>query len=192
MKRAFDILSSLVGLIILGPFMLLIALVIRRESDGPALYIQSRTGKGDTYFNAFKFRTMHINAPIVPRENLTPAKYTTRSGTLLRASSMDELPQLFNILSGEMSFVGPKSAQFNQYQLISKRKLYGLNQVKPGLINFSHTVGGPHLTEDQRLKLESYYIKEQSFMLDCFTIYKMVQKQKELPARLSQRLVKLL
>ena len=171
-KRALDIAVSLCGLIVLAPLMLLIILWIKLDSPGPAVFGQKRVGKNKTYFSILKFRTMHIDAPRdMPTHLLTDADaYITRCGRFLRKASLDELPQLINILCGEMSVVGPRPALWNQDDLIAERDKYGANSVTPGLTGWAQVNGRDELEIDVKAKLDGEYARHITFKMDatCF------------------------
>ncbi|MBQ7825337.1 MAG: sugar transferase, partial [Clostridia bacterium] len=171
-KRALDIALSLCGLIVLAPLMLLIILWIKLDSPGPAVFGQKRVGKNKTYFSILKFRTMHIDAPRdMPTHLLTDADaYITRCGCFLRKASLDELPQLINILRGEMSVVGPRPALWNQDDLVAERGKYGANSVTPGLTGWAQVNGRDELEINVKAKLDGEYARHITFKMDatCF------------------------
>ena len=171
-KRLLDILLSSCGLIVLLPFFLLIALWIRLDSPGPIFFKQRRIGKDKKEFEILKFRSMRMDAPKdVATHLLSGAEsYITRSGRFLRKTSLDELPQLINILKGEMSVVGPRPALYNQYDLIEERDRYNANSVLPGLTGWAQINGRDELPIDVKAYLDGYYTEHLSFWMDlkCF------------------------
>lgn len=171
-KRAIDVIISLTGLITLIPLFLVLILAIKLDSKGPVLFKQKRVGKGKTYFNILKFRTMKIDAPKdMPTHLLeSPEQYITRMGKLLRKTSLDELPQIWNILIGHMSIVGPRPALWNQYDLLAERDKYGANDVLPGLTGWAQINGRDELTIEKKAQLDGEYVQKMSFRFDikCF------------------------
>lgn len=168
-KRWLDILLSLCGIIALAIPMLIIAIVIKIDSPGPVLFRQKRVGIHKTHFSILKFRTMRIDTPHdAPTHELTdPKKWITKSGAFLRKTSLDELPQLFNILKGEMSVIGPRPALWNQFDLIAERDKYGANDVVPGLTGWAQINGRDELDIPVKAKLDGEYVKRLSFGFDC-------------------------
>ena len=169
-KRLLDILFSAVILVVFSPVFLLVAVLIKLDSKGPVIFQQKRVGKGKTYFNIYKFRTMRTDTPSeVPTNDLRGAdSYITRIGGFLRKTSLDELPQLFNILKGEMSFIGPRPALWNQYELIELRDQYGANDVAPGLSGWAQVNGRDRLglNEEMKAEFDGFYAKNISFGFD--------------------------
>ena len=167
-KRALDFLASLIALAVLSPLLLAIALAVRATSPGPALFRQKRVGIHRTHFVIYKFRTMRTDAPKdAPTHLLRDAQsFITPLGRFLRASSLDELPQLVNILRGEMSFVGPRPALWNQYDLIAAREAVGANDVRPGLTGWAQINGRDELPIDVKARLDGEYVRRMSFAFD--------------------------
>lgn len=167
-KRAIDLILSLLGLLLLTPLFLLLILAIKFDSKGPILFNQIRMGKDMTHFNILKFRSMRIDTPRdVPTHLLeNPEQYITRMGRFLRRTSLDELPQIFNIIFGHMSIVGPRPALWNQYDLIEERDKYGANNVLPGLTGWAQINGRDELPIDVKAKLDGEYIKNMTFIMD--------------------------
>ena len=168
-KRLIDIVLSLLGIVLLSPLLLLIALLIKLDSKGPVLFRQKRVGKNKKYFNILKFRTMKADAPHDTPTHLMkdPEAYHTRIGKLLRRTSLDELPQLFNILVGQMSIIGPRPALWNQDDLIAARDLYHANDVLPGLTGWAQINGRDELEIDEKARLDGEYVARISFIFDC-------------------------
>ena len=155
-KRILDFLISLVALTVLWPILLLLGLTVRLTSPGPALFAQVRSGRGLKPFRIYKFRTMYTTAPSdTPTHQLSGAQnYITPLGAFLRKTSLDELPQVFNILRGQMSVVGPRPALWNQADLIAERDKYGANDVPPGLTGWAQVNGRDELPIAEKAKLE--------------------------------------
>lgn len=168
-KRLIDIVLSFIGIIVLGIPMLIIAAVIKHEDPGPALFKQKRIGKNKKYFMLLKFRSMKMSTPHdVPTHQLeNPGQYLLKCGKTLRKLSLDELPQLFNILKGDMSIIGPRPALWNQDDLIAERDKYGVNGVKPGLTGWAQINGRDELEIPIKAKLDGEYVEKQSFLFDC-------------------------
>ena len=169
-KRLLDVVFSALMLIVLLPVLLLIALLIKLDSKGPVIFQQKRVGKGKKYFNIYKFRTMRTDTPSeVPTNDLRGAEaYITKVGGFLRKTSLDELPQLLNILKGDMSFIGPRPALWNQFELIELRDKYGANDVLPGLSGWAQVNGRDILSleDDRKAECDGEYVKKLSFAFD--------------------------
>ena len=169
-KRLLDVVFSALMLIVLLPVLLLIALLIKLDSKGPVIFMQKRVGKGKKYFNIYKFRTMRTDTPSeVPTNDLRGAEaYITKVGGFLRKTSLDELPQLLNILKGDMSFIGPRPALWNQFELIELRDKYGANDVLPGLSGWAQVNGRDILSleDDRKAECDGEYVKKLSFAFD--------------------------
>lgn len=167
MKRLFDfVLASIAGLLLLIP-MLVIAALVRLTSPGPALYWSDRVGKNNVIFRMPKFRSMFTGTPAVATHLLGDANsYVTPVGHFLRKSSLDELPQLWNILTGDMSFVGPRPALFNQQDLIELRTLCGVDKLSPGLTGWAQVNGRDELPIPDKVALDEEYLRKQSFFFD--------------------------
>lgn len=168
-KRLIDIVLSFIGIIVLGIPMLIIAAVIKHEDPGPALFRQKRIGKNKKCFMLLKFRSMKMSTPHdVPTHQLeNPEQYLLKCGKTLRKLSLDELPQLFNILKGDMSIIGPRPALWNQDDLIAERDKYGANGVKSGLTGWAQINGRDELEISIKAKLDGEYVEKQSFLFDC-------------------------
>lgn len=167
-KRLFDIVFSLLGMIILFPLFLCVALTIKIDDRGPVLFRQRRVGKKKSCFWLYKFRSMKINTPDIPTHLLDkPEQYISHVGRFIRKTSIDELPQLFNILKGDMSIIGPRPALWNQDDLIAERDKYGANDVRPGLTGLAQISGRDELEISVKAKLDGEYIEKMSFLFDC-------------------------
>ena len=167
-KRFMDIVLSLIGLIVLSPLFIVIVLCIKLDSPGPVLFRQERVGIHKSHFNVLKFRTMRVDTPKeMPTHLLTnPERWITRVGRVLRKTSLDELPQLINILTGDMSIVGPRPALWNQYDLIAARDKYGANDIRPGLTGWAQINGRDELPIDVKARLDGEYVQRMSFWFD--------------------------
>lgn len=176
MKRTFDIIISSTAIIILSPFWIIIAFIIKCESNGPVLFKQKRVGKNKKHFNIYKFRTMRIDTPKdTPTHMLKNANsYITKSGKFMRKTSIDELPQLINILKGEMSIIGPRPALWNQYDLIEERDKYNANSVRPGLTGWAQINGRDELSIPVKAKLDGEYIEKMSFLFEIRIFFKTI------------------
>ncbi len=180
-KRAFDIILSLLGIIILSPVMIIVALAVVLTSKGPALFRQNRVGAGKQVFLMYKFRSMRTDSPQnVPTHLLNdPDRFITPVGRFIRRTSLDELPQLFNILSGDMSIIGPRPALPNQTDLIAERDKYGANDIRPGLTGWAQVNGRDELPVPVKAAYDGEYCRRISFMFDlkCFfmTIIKVLR-----------------
>lgn len=166
-KRGIDFVLSLCGIVVLSPVLLVLALLVK-TSRGPVLFKQKRVGKDKTFFEIYKFRSMYADTPKdVPTHLLdNPDRLITPVGRFLRRTSLDELPQLFNILKGEMSIVGPRPALWNQDDLIAERDKYGANACVPGLTGYAQIHGRDELPIPEKARLDGYYAKNMGFGLD--------------------------
>jgi O-antigen biosynthesis protein WbqP len=171
-KRFGDFILSLMGLIILSPIFLVLIIAIKFDSKGPVLFKQKRVGINKTHFNILKFRTMRIDTPKDTPTHLleNPEQYITKMGKFLRKTSLDELPQIWNIFVGQMSIIGPRPALWNQYDLIDERDKYRANDVPPGLTGWAQINGRDELPIDVKSKLDGEYVNQISLWMDvkCF------------------------
>ncbi|MET3697029.1 O-antigen biosynthesis protein WbqP [Bacillus oleivorans] len=171
-KRLIDIILSLFGLIVLSPIYLIIIIAIKIDSRGPVLFKQKRVGINKTHFNILKFRTMRIDTPKDTPTHLleNPEQYITKMGRFLRKTSLDELPQIWNIFVGQMSIIGPRPALWNQYDLVDERDKYAANDVPPGLTGWAQINGRDELPIDVKAKLDGEYVEKISLWMDvkCF------------------------
>jgi O-antigen biosynthesis protein WbqP len=167
MKRFFDLCLSLFALLFLLVPILLVALMVRITSVGPVIYWSDRVGRNNKIFKMPKFRTMLVDTPAVATHLLAnPDQFLTPIGSFLRKSSLDELPQLWSILHGDMSFVGPRPALFNQDDLIALRTRYGVHKLVPGLTGWAQVNGRDELPIPEKVKLDVAYMQQQSFLMD--------------------------
>lgn len=173
-KRITDFCLSLIGLIIISPILILIAFIIKIDSKGPVFFKQKRVGRNKEYFYIFKFRTMRNDAPKDKPTHMleNPELYITRSGKFLRKASLDEVPQLINILKGEMSIIGPRPALWNQFDLINERDKYGANDITPGLTGWAQINGRDEISIDIKARLDGEYTKKMSFIFDTKILIK--------------------
>lgn len=168
-KRLLDIIISLIALIILSPFILITAIIIKIDSPGSVFFKQKRVGLNKAHFNMLKFRTMRTDAPKDTPTHLlaNPEQYISRFGRIARKISLDEIPQIFHILVGTMSIIGPRPALWNQYDLIEERDKYGANDVKPGLTGWAQINGRDELPIEIKAAYDGEYVKKMSFLFDC-------------------------
>ncbi|EGG81084.1 hypothetical protein HMPREF0992_02431 [Lachnospiraceae bacterium 6_1_63FAA] len=171
-KRGIDFILALIGMVVLSPVFLILIIAIKVDSRGSVLFKQKRVGIHKSYFNILKFRTMKIDTPKdMPTHMLSnPEQYITKVGKFLRKTSLDELPQIINILKGEMSVIGPRPALWNQYDLIEERDKYGANDVMPGLTGWAQINGRDELEIPIKARLDGEYVEKMSFFMDvkCF------------------------
>lgn len=171
-KRVIDITFSIAGFIIFSPVFLFLAIAIKLDSKGPVLFKQKRIGIQKTHFDILKFRTMRIDTPKDTPTHLlkNPEQYITKTGKFLRKTSLDELPQIINILKGEMSIIGPRPALWNQIDLIEERDKYGANDVPVGLTGWAQINGRDELEIEVKARLDGEYAEKIGFMMDarCF------------------------
>lgn len=172
MKRVFDFIISLIGVIVLSPIILIVALAVKLTSPGPMLFKQRRIGKNNNEFQIYKFRTMRIDTPNVPTHLLeNPEQWITPVGKFLRKASLDELPQLFNILKGEMSIVGPRPALYNQIDLKEMRTEAGVHKLVPGLTGWAQINGRDEIPLSLKVKLDKEYLEKKNFFFDIKIIF---------------------
>ena len=167
-KRFIDFILSLIGGILLLPAFLIISLAVVIDDPGPVVFKQKRVGKGKKLFWLHKFRSMKVNSPDIPTHLLeNPEQYITRVGKFLRKTSLDELPQVYDILFGKMSIIGPRPALWNQDDLVAERDKYGANDIKPGLTGWAQINGRDELEIPEKARLDGEYVKKMSFLFDC-------------------------
>lgn len=171
-KRTIDLILALVGLLVLSPVFLVLILAIKLDSPGPVLFKQKRVGIHKSHFYILKFRTMRIDTPKDTPTHLlkNPQQYITRVGKFLRKTSLDELPQIINIIKGDMAVVGPRPALWNQYDLIEERDKYGANDLRPGLTGWAQINGRDELEIPIKAKLDGEYVEKIGPVMDlrCF------------------------
>lgn len=167
-KRFYDFVLALLGLIILSPLFLLLMIFIKIDSRGPILFKQKRIGRYKKHFYILKFRTMKIDTPKDTPTHLleNPEQWITKMGKFLRKTSLDELPQIINILKGDMSIIGPRPALWNQFDLMEERDKYNVHRLYPGLTGYAQIHGRDQLPIEEKAKLDGYYVKHISLWLD--------------------------
>lgn len=168
-KRVLDIVLSLLGIIILSPILLILCLAIKIDSKGPIIFRQKRVGKDKSYFNIYKFRTMRVDTPKEMPTHLLkdPDAFITKVGKFLRKTSLDELPQLFNIVKGDMAVIGPRPALWNQEDLIEEKDKYHVNEARPGLTGLAQISGRDELEIPVKAQIDGKYTSNVSFAMDC-------------------------
>jgi len=167
-KRFYDSVLAFIGLIVLSPLFLILMILIKLDSKGPILFKQKRIGRHKNHFYILKFRTMRIDTPKdTPTHMLeNPQQWITKVGKFLRKTSLDELPQIINILKGDMSIIGPRPALWNQYDLMDERDKYGVHSLYPGLTGYAQVNGRDELPIPDKAKLDGYYVEHISLWLD--------------------------
>ena len=177
MKRVFDFSMSLIAIIVFSPIILIISLLVKLTSKGPVFFKQRRIGKNNEEFNILKFRSMRIDTPNVATHLLKdPSVFITPLGKFLRKTSLDELPQLINILKGEMSIVGPRPALYNQYDLRDMRTEVGVHKLVPGLTGWAQINGRDEIPLEEKVALDKEYMNMQNFWMDIKIIFMTVFK----------------
>ena len=177
-KNVLDFILSLLALIVLFPFFCIFAIIIKLESKGPIFFKQKRIGKDKKEFYIYKFRTMRTDTPKdMPTHLLKDAEsYITKSGKIFRKTSIDELPQIINILKGQMSIIGPRPALWNQYDLIKERDKYNANSIRPGLTGWAQVNGRDELEIPIKAKLDGEYVQKMSFLFDLKIFFETIVK----------------
>lgn len=175
-KRVLDVIIAVLALIVLSPLMLIVTLWIKLDSKGVVLFRQLRSGRNRVPFTVYKFRSMAQTAPSdMPTNSFKNSDaYITRSGRILRKLSIDELPQLFNVIRGDMSIVGPRPVVLSEKQLLDLRDKYGANAVKPGITGWAQINGRDEVAPKEKAKLDGFYAKHLSFMFDVKCVLKTV------------------
>lgn len=176
LKRLGDISISLIAITLFCPVFILIAIAIKLDSEGPVIFKQKRFGIHKKTFYVFKFRTMKVESPkyVATRDLQNPEQWITRVGAFLRKTSLDELPQLCNILVGDMSIVGPRPVVVSERDVIEAREKYGANDVLPGLTGWAQINGRDNLSIDIKAKLDGYYVKNRSLIMDIKCIVRTI------------------
>lgn len=177
MRRLFDVIASLILLVLLSPIFLILAIIIKLDSRGSVFFTQMRIGRENKLFKFYKFRTMAVGAPNVATEELKNSKnYITSFGRILRKTSMDELPQLLNIFKGDMTFIGPRPALYNQYELKQLRTKKGVHKLLPGLTGWAQVNGRDMLNDEMKTSYDRYYLEHRSLGFDVKIIVRTVFK----------------
>lgn len=173
-KRFFDILCSFLAIVVFSPLFIILAILVKTTSKGPIFFKQKRIGKNKKTFNILKFRTMRIDTPKDVATHLldNPEKYITKIGKFLRKTSLDEIPQAFNIFAGQMSVVGPRPALWNQDDLVAERDKYHANDIKPGLSGWAQCNGRDTLPIPDKAKLDGEYVKRFNIWFDIRIVFK--------------------
>ena len=176
-KRLLDFVLSLIGIVVLMPVFIIIGILIKVDSRGPVIFKQKRYGKNKQPFYIYKFRTMASDAPqnVATKDLNDSKKYITKIGAFLRRTSLDELPQLFNILLGQMTIVGPRPVVLKEENLIIARDLYGANDIKPGITGWAQINGRDLLSIEEKAKLDGYYVENMGFKMDIKCFFKTIQ-----------------
>ena len=175
-KRVCDVIGSLAILTISAPILLIAAVLIRIESKGPILFKQSRIGKDGEPFTIYKFRSMYIDAPIKPSNDFSDSKiYTTKVGAVLRKSSLDEFPQLVNVIKGDMSLIGPRPVLAIEGDLISLRRESGVEKISPGLTGWAQVNGRTKISNEEKAAYDLEYLQKQSLAFDIYILYKTIK-----------------
>ena len=175
-KRCLDLILSIIGLILLSPLFIIICIWIKCDSKGPVFFKQKRVGRNKKLFGIYKFRTMYTDTPSEMPTHLlnNPDRFITKAGHFLRKTSLDELPQIINIIKGEMSIIGPRPALWNQEDLIKERDRYGANNLRPGLTGWAQVNGRDELEIDVKAKLDGEYVEKMSFLFDVKCFFKTI------------------
>ena len=175
-KRLGDIILSLMGIIILCPIFMIIAIMIKLDSEGPIIFKQKRFGRYKKSFYVLKFRTMKVESPkyVATRDLHNSEQWITRVGSFLRKTSLDELPQLYNILVGDMSIVGPRPVAINELDVIEAREQYGANDILPGLTGWAQINGRDNLSTDIKAGFDGYYVQHRSLIMDIKCIVRTI------------------
>lgn len=175
-KRLGDIILSLMGIIILCPIFMIIAIAIKLDSEGPVIFKQKRFGRYKKSFYVLKFRTMKVESPkyVATRDLHNSEQWITKVGSFLRKTSLDELPQLCNILVGNMSIVGPRPVAISELDVIEAREQYGANDILPGLTGWAQINGRDNLSTDVKARLDGYYVQHRSLAMDIKCIVRTI------------------
>ena len=172
-KRIIDVIASIIGIIVLSPLLLLVAILIKVDSKGPIIFKQVRVGKDSKPFNIYKFRSMKINTPNLSTEEFVDAsKFITKVGWFIRKTSIDELPQLFNILKGDMSIVGPRPVIEKETRLLELRKKYKVDKIPPGITGLAQINGRDNIDDYEKVEYDLNYLINRSLILDIKIIIK--------------------
>lgn len=181
LKRVIDIIISILGIILLSPIFLITSILIKLESEGPVIFKQLRAGKNSKPFYIYKFRSMKANAPTLSTNEFEDANlFITKIGRFIRKTSIDELPQLINILKGDMSIVGPRPVILDEKELISLRQEYNVDNILPGITGLAQINGRDSIGNEEKVKLDYEYLQNRSLNLDIkivfITIFKVLKK----------------
>ena len=171
MKRIFDLLFATLFLISTAPFWLFVAIFIKISSEGPILFVSKRCGKNGVLFNFLKFRTMNVGAPLLASHAIDAPQYLTRIGKFLRKTSLDEIPQLWNVIRGEMSLVGPRPVIPSETNLVEARRALGVHKILPGITGWAQINGRDHISFQEKADLDYEYMQKQSMWFDLKIIF---------------------
>ena len=170
-KRVLDIVCSILGIIVLSPILVIVSILIKLESKGPIIFKQLRAGKGSKPFYIYKLRSMKIETPNIATNDFTDSHvYITRIGKIIRKTSIDEIPQLFNILKGDMSIVGPRPVILEEVDLIELRKSYNIDKILPGITGWAQINGRDNIGNEEKVKYDYEYLMNKSFTMDLYII----------------------
>lgn len=171
-KALLDYLFALIAAVLLLPIFILISIIIKMDSKGPVFFRQNRVGLYGEIFTIYKFRSMSVDTPNVSTDRLTDShSYITRVGKILRKTSLDELPQLINVLKGDMSLIGPRPALYNQYELISSREELNVHSIKPGITGYAQVMGRDLITDTQKVQYDKHYVDNLSLTMDLKIVW---------------------
>lgn len=171
LKRLFDLFFASLFLILTSPFWLITAILIKISSEGPILFVSQRCGQNEMLFNFLKFRTMNVGAPLLASHAIDAPQYLTRIGKFLRKTSLDEIPQLWNVIRGDMSLVGPRPVIPSETDLVGARRALGVDKILPGITGWAQINGRDHITFQEKAELDYNYMQKQSMWFDLKIIF---------------------
>ena len=171
LKRVIDVICSLLGIIALSPVLIIVSVLIKLESNGPIIFKQLRAGKDSKPFYIYKFRSMKVNTPNIATNDFSNASdYITKTGRFIRKTSLDEIPQLFNILKGDMSIVGPRPVILEEVELIELRQMYNVDKILPGITGWAQINGRDNIGNEEKVKYDYEYLTKKSIIMDLYII----------------------
>ena len=171
LKRVIDIICSILGIIVLSPVLIIVSILIKLESNGPIIFKQLRAGKDSKPFYIYKFRSMKVNTPNIATNDFSNASdYITKTGRFIRKTSLDEIPQLFNILKGDMSIVGPRPVILEEVELIELRQTYNVDKILPGITGWAQINGRDNIGNEEKVKYDYEYLTKKSIIMDLYII----------------------
>ena len=171
LKRVIDIICSILGIIVLSPVLIIVSILIKLESNGPIIFKQLRAGKDSKPFYIYKFRSMKVNTPNIATNDFSNASdYITKTGRFIRKTSLDEIPQLFNILKGDMSIVGPRPVILEEVELIELRQMYNVDKILPGITGWAQINGRDNIGNEEKVKYDYEYLTKKSIIMDLYII----------------------
>ena len=169
LKRVIDVICSLLGIIALSPVLIIVSVLIKLESKGPIIFKQLRAGKDSKPFYIYKFRSMKVNTPNIATNDFSNASdYITKTGRFIRKTSLDEIPQLFNILKGDMSIVGPRPVILEEVELIELRQMYNVDKILPGITGWAQINGRDNIGNEEKVKYDYEYLTKKSIIMDLY------------------------